>query len=53
MIYLVTNQRSAFTPFGYSLATIQESIDYLSKLDVIAFDTETASILSTIFCMGT
>ena len=41
MIYLVTNQRSAFTPFGYSLATIQESIDYLSKLDVVAFDTET------------
>ena len=41
MIYLVTNQASLFSAPGYSLATVEESIEYLSKLDIIGFDTET------------
>lgn len=41
MIYLVTNQQSLFTAVGYSMATVEESIEYLKTLDVIAFDTET------------
>lgn len=41
MIYLVTNQTSAFTPVGYSMATVEESLEYLNTLDVIGFDTET------------
>ena len=41
MIYLVTNQRSAFTPIGYSMVSVEESLEYLNKLDTIAFDTET------------
>ena len=30
-----------FSPSGYSMATVQESLDYLKTLDVIGFDTET------------
>jgi DNA polymerase-1 len=41
MIYLVTNQQAMFSPSGYSMATVQESLDYLKTLDVIGFDTET------------
>jgi len=41
MVYLITNQRSAFTPVGYSITTVEESLKYLNKLDSIAFDTET------------
>lgn len=41
MIYLVTNQQSMFTPVGYSLATVEQSLDYLKTLDIIGFDTET------------
>lgn len=41
MIYLVTNQQEMFTPVGYSMATVEESIDYLKNLDVLGFDTET------------
>ena len=41
MIYLITNQRSAFTPLGYSIISVDESLKYLNKLDSIAFDTET------------
>jgi DNA polymerase-1 len=41
MIYLVTNQQGLFTPVGYSMCTIEESIEYLKTLEVIAFDTET------------
>lgn len=41
MIYLVTNQQGLFTPVGYSMCTIEESIEYLKTLDVIGFDTET------------
>jgi DNA polymerase-1 len=41
MIYLVTGQASLFSAPGYSLATVEESIEYLSKLEVIGFDTET------------
>jgi DNA polymerase-1 len=41
MIYLVTNQQSMFDSVGYSLASVEESLEYLNKLDVIGFDTET------------
>lgn len=41
MIYLVTNQASLFSAPGYSLATVEESLEYLNKLEVIGFDTET------------
>jgi len=41
MIYLVTNQRSAFTPIGYSIVSVDESLKYLNELNSIAFDTET------------
>ena len=41
MIYLVTNQQAAFAPVGYSLATVQDSLDYLETLEEIAVDTET------------
>ena len=41
MIYLVTGQKEMFIPSGYSLATVEESIEYLKNLDVIGFDTET------------
>jgi ribonuclease D len=41
MIYLVTNQRSAFTPIGYSIVSVDESLEYLNELNSIAFDTET------------
>lgn len=41
MIYLVTNQQSMFMPVGYSLATVEQSLEYLNTLDIIGFDTET------------
>ena len=41
MIYLVTNQQSLFTAAGYSMATVEESLNYLETLDVVGFDTET------------
>lgn len=41
MIYLVTGQKEMFIPSGYSMATVEESIEYLKNLDVIGFDTET------------
>jgi DNA polymerase-1 len=41
MIYLVTGQKEMFIPSGYSLATVEESMEYLKNLDVIGFDTET------------
>ena len=41
MIYLVTGQQELFTPVGYSMATVEESLEYLKTLDVIGFDTET------------
>ena len=41
MIYLVTNQQSMFNSVGYSLASIEESLEYLNTLDIIGFDTET------------
>ncbi len=41
MIYLVTNQQSIFNSVGYSMASIEESLEYLETLDVIGFDTET------------
>jgi len=41
MIYLVTGQQSMFNPVGYSLCTVEESLEYLENLDVIGFDTET------------
>jgi DNA polymerase-1 len=41
MIYLVTGQQEFFTPVGYSMATVEESLEYLNTLDVIGFDTET------------
>ena len=41
MIYLVTGQQELFTPVGYSMATVEESLEYLNTLDVIGFDTET------------
>ena len=41
MIYLVTNQASLFSAPGYSLATVEESLEYLNQLEVIGFDTET------------
>lgn len=41
MIYLVTNQQAMFSPSGYSMATVEESLEYLKNLDVIGFDTET------------
>ena len=44
MIYLVTNQQSLFTAVGYSMATVEESIEYLKTLDVIALDTETRGL---------
>lgn len=30
-----------FTPVGYSMATVEDSINYLKNLDVLGFDTET------------
>lgn len=30
-----------FTPVGYSMATVEEAIDYLKTLDVLGFDSET------------
>lgn len=44
MIYLVTNQQSLFTAAGYSMATVEESLEYLETLDVIGFDTETKGL---------
>jgi DNA polymerase-1 len=41
MIYLVTNQQAMFSPSGYSMATVEESLEYLKTLDIIGFDTET------------
>ncbi len=41
MIYLVTNQRSAFNPINYSIISVKESLDILSSWDSIAFDSET------------
>ena len=41
MIYLVTNQASLFSAPGYSLANVEESLEYLNQLDVIGVDTET------------
>lgn len=41
MVYLITNQASAFTPIGYSMSTVKESLEYLSQLDEIGVDTET------------
>jgi DNA polymerase-1 len=41
MIYLVTGQASLFSAPGYSLATVEESLEYLNTLDIIGFDTET------------
>lgn len=41
MIYLVTNQQEMFTPVGYSMATVQEAIEYLKTLDIIGYDSET------------
>lgn len=41
MIYLVTGQLELYTPVGYSMATVEESLEYLETLDVIGFDTET------------
>lgn len=44
MIYLVTGQQSMFSPAGYSLATVEESLTYLKTLDIIGFDTETMGL---------
>ena len=44
MIYLVTGQQSMFSPAGYSLATVEESLEYLKTLDIIGFDTETMGL---------
>jgi DNA polymerase I-like protein with 3'-5' exonuclease and polymerase domains len=41
MIYLVTGQLELYTPVGYSMATVEESLEYLETLEVIGFDTET------------
>jgi DNA polymerase-1 len=41
MIYLVTNQQAMFSPVGYSMATVEESLEYLEALEIIGFDTET------------
>lgn len=41
MVYLVTNQQSAFRPEGYSLCTVQQSLEYLNNLDQIGYDSET------------
>lgn len=41
MIYLVTGQQEMFSPVGYSFATVEQSLEYLKKLDIIGFDTET------------
>jgi DNA polymerase-1 len=41
MIFLVTNQKELFIPTGYSMATVEESLEYLKTLDIIGFDTET------------
>lgn len=41
MIYLVTNQRSLFDSAVFSMATVNEAIEYLETLEVIGFDTET------------
>ena len=41
MIYLITNQQSMFNSVGYSIVSIEDSLEYLKTLDVIGFDTET------------
>ena len=44
MIYLITTQQSLFDNVKYSQCTVQESIDYLNNLDIIAVDTETTGM---------
>ena len=44
MIYLVTNQQAMFSPVGYSMATVEESLEYLEQLEIIGFDTETRGL---------
>ena len=33
-----------FSPVGYSMATVEESLEYLEQLDIIGFDTETRGL---------
>lgn len=44
MIYLVTNQASLFSAPGYSLASVEESLEYLETLEIVGFDTETMGL---------
>jgi DNA polymerase I-like protein with 3'-5' exonuclease and polymerase domains len=41
MIYLITGQLELYTPAGYSMATVEEALEYLNNLEVIAYDSET------------
>ena len=41
MVYLITNQKSAFTPDSYSFATVEECLEYFKDHEEIALDTET------------
>jgi DNA polymerase I-like protein with 3'-5' exonuclease and polymerase domains len=44
VIYLVTNQASLFSAPGYSLASVEESLEYLETLEIVGFDTETMGL---------
>jgi DNA polymerase-1 len=41
MVYLVTGQQEMFTPVGYSIVSVEDALEYLKNLDVIAYDSET------------
>jgi DNA polymerase I-like protein with 3'-5' exonuclease and polymerase domains len=41
MIYLITNQQSAFTPIGYSMSTVEDCIKYFENHEEVELDTET------------
>jgi len=41
MVYLVTNQKSAFNSDAYQFATIEECIEYFEDKEEVALDTET------------
>ena len=44
MIYLISNQKSLFKSDLYQEISFKEAKDYLSKLEIIQFDTETAGL---------
>jgi DNA polymerase-1 len=41
MVYLITNQKAAFTPIEYNFCSIERCLEYFKDHEEIAFDTET------------